>query len=491
MNLSFVKKSANKAYVAERLWLPKDLLRMGPIQRALEFTVSGSKGTQVLMKMWDESSHHLVCPREFLPASHYPQFQFPFVDLRPEFEKVEFEDLVVPRDADQERAWQALVLNDNGILNMGCGKGKTRLGIKKIANHRTPTLVVVPDSGILEQWIESINGNRVKGVKPSIRFNGKMGLIQGTTFDWKRPLTLALVTTLWQKIEKGLIPEEMFRYFGLVVWDECHLIGAPKFSLTAYPFYGNRLGLTATVQREDGLDPIYRYHLGEPFYSDLTQDLTPRIYFQNTAADFGWERAKNVKGETNISVLRTILGRDQLANRIRYFAIKDALEKGRKVLCLSHSRNQLRLFHAMFPGSGLIMAETEERMEELRSHQVCFAIAKLGSQGVDDDRLDTLFWLSPFRSKNAMQQSMGRIQRRHPDKKHPVMVVFDDKRVPPLHRLCNRLKQLLKEWNFDFEVLLPSGVPPQLPPQVQEAYERIERDLVEEDIEDAEDDRSR
>ena len=39
------------------------------------------------------------------------------------------------------------------------------------------------------------------------------------------------------------------------------------FSLTAAPFYGDRIGLTATVKEKMALDPIYRYHIGEPFYS--------------------------------------------------------------------------------------------------------------------------------------------------------------------------------------------------------------------------------
>jgi superfamily II DNA or RNA helicase len=481
MILTFVPKKPDKAYIADRLWLPKGLVRPEPVKKALEFTVA-SQGSQILMRLWEESSKHVICPREFLPHSQYLKYRFPFVDLRPQFERVPFEDLVVPRNEEQSRAWQALVLNDNGILNMGCGKGKTKLGIKKIAHHGTPTLVIVPDTGIMDQWKESIFGNPAKGIGPSIRFDGELGIIQGTTFKWKRHLTLALVTTLWQKIEQGLVPEEMFRYFGMVIWDECHLIGAPKFSLTAYPFYGNRMGLTATVQREDGLDPIYRYNLGEPFYSDLSQDLIPRIYFQKTPVRMEIELAQ-IDGVTNISILRSMLGRDYIGNVFRYWSIRDALEKGRKLLCISHSKNQLRLMHAMFPGSSLIVAETKERMDVLRNSQICFAIAKLGSQGVDDDRLDTLFWLTPFRSRVSLQQSMGRIQRQREGKKSPVMVVFDDWQVMSLRNLCNKLKSRLKEWSFSFENLPPVPYPTNLPTEVQQAYDAINAKLDAEESE--------
>lgn len=474
--LRFVPKEPDKAYLADRLWLPKSGIRTEPVKRALEFLVNGKDldGTaaQVRMSMWDETRHHLVCPREFLPSSHYPRYKFPFVDLRPEFQKVQFGDHVVPRNEEQEKAWHSLAINDNGILNLGCGKGKTKLALKKIAQKGTPTLVIVPDGGILEQWKESIFGNKAKGLSQGLSFDGELGLIQGPVFNWAKPITLALVTSLWMRIEAGAVPEEVFRYFGLVVYDEVHQIGAPKFSLTASPFYGDRIGLTATVRREDGLDPIYRYHLGEPFYSDLTQELVPKIYIQQTPTLFDTEPYK-VGGQMNISLLRTALGRDLSGNTYRYHSIKAAVDSGRKILCLSHSKDQLKLFSAMFPGSALIIGETDRstRMDVLRDSQICFAIARLGSTGVDDDRLDTLFWLTPYRSKNALQQSMGRIQRVRPGKKEPVMVVFDDYLIPAFRRMCGSIKGSLKGWHYKFESLKPLQVPKELPPEIQAAYD--------------------
>lgn len=431
--------------------------------------------------MWDESSNHLLCPREFLPSSNYQNYRFPFVDLRPQFQGAQFRDLVVPRNEEQQKAWQALSLNDNGILNLGCGKGKTKLALKKIAQRGVPTLVVVPDGGILEQWKESILGNASKGLAPGLEFEGELGIIQGPVFNWAKPLTLALVTTLWMRIEQGAIPEDMFRYFGLIIYDEVHQIGAPKFSLTATPFYGDRIGLTATVQREDGLDPIYRYHIGEPFYTDLQQDLIPRIYFQKTPTVLDYDKAKLDGKQTNISILRTMLGRDYTSNVYRYWSIIEAIKKGRKLLCLSHSKDQLKLFHALFPGSALIIGETErsERMDILRDSQICFAISRLGSVGVDDDRLDTLFWLTPFRSKNALQQSMGRIQRLRPDKKTPVMMVFEDWCTPALKRMCAKLRSSLREWGYDYENLRPDAYPNDFPPEVKELYDRAFSELPE------------
>jgi len=466
---TFVQKEPDKAYVSNRLWLPKSKIRQTQVQSALEFLVNAG-GEQAVLRLWSESAHHIVCPREFLPVSQYPLYKFPFVDLRPDFSPMYFEDCVEPRDDEQLAAWQHLAMNDNGILNLGCGKGKTKLAVKKIAQKGVPTLVIVPDGGIMTQWQEAVLGSSQTPI--GLKFQGKLGIIQGQQFEWEDcPLVISLITTLALKIRDNKVPEEFFRRFGLIIYDEVHRLGAPVFSLCAEPFYGDRLGLTATVQREDGLDPIYRYHLGEPFYTDLSQDLIPRVYFMRTPAKHKFDECK-VNGQVNISLLRTMLGRDYDSNVYRYYAICDALKEGRKVLCLSHSKDQLQLFHEIFPGSGLILGATkkEERTSILRSNQLVFAIARLGSEGVDDPRLDTLMWLTPFRSRISLQQSMGRIQRAHPDKMTPLMVVFEDYLTPPLRKLCHSLRSNLKLWGFVLQTFPPTSYPKFLPQEIHNVY---------------------
>lgn len=478
MTYEFVPKEPGKAYVSNRLWLPKAGIREAQVRHALEFLVDG-EGGQDLLRLWTESQFHIVCPREFLPPSQYPHYKFPFIDLRPTFRNVEFEDCVVPRDEDQEKAWAALAAHDNGILNLGCGKGKTKLALKKIAQKKVPTLIIVPDGGILSQWMEAIEGSASTPV--GLRFKKKLGLLQGKSFEWEGcDVVVALITTLALKIRDGKIPEEFFRYFGLVIYDEVHRLGAPVFSLCAEPFYGDRIGLTASVEREDGLDPIYRYHLGEPFYSDLRQDLVPRIYFWRTPAAVDFEKCRK-NDVVNISLLRTIIGRDFVGNCYRYYAIQEALKGGRKILCLSHSLDQLKLFHAIFPNSGLIVGATpkEERLHILRSNQIVFAIAKLGSEGADDSRLDTLFWLTPFRSRIALQQSMGRILRTFAGKMTPVMVVFEDHNTPPLRSLCHKLRANLRLWEFEMETNPPQKFPTQLPPEIRNVYDAAFAELPE------------
>jgi superfamily II DNA or RNA helicase len=471
MTLKFIKKEFDKAYVADQLWVPKAKINVASVKKSLEFEVQG-RDRMIKKFLWAESRNHLICPREFIPSKNYPNFPFPFVDLRPKFQKIHFDSLVKPRNEEQKLATDALLNNENGILNLACGKGKTVLSTVKIAEAGVPTLVIVPDGAILNQWQETILGNPATGREPALKFDGELGLIKGPVFNWAKPITLALVTTLWMRLEEGSVPEEMLRYFGLIFFDECHQIGAAKFSLTAAPFYGDRIGLTATVKREDGLDPIYLYHIGHPFYSDLTQDLKPRVYFQQTPIQVDMPSEDDL---VNVSQLRGSLGSNKQANIYRYFKIKESLDTGRKVLCLSHSKKQLFLMQSLFPGSATITKETpqEKRMEVLRNSNPCFAISRLGSVGIDDAALDTLFWLTPFTSKIGAQQSIGRVQREHKDKKTPVVVVFEEHTNSIFRKMCWSLRRTIKGLGLDYEICKPEKLDLTLPPDLDAAYEKI------------------
>jgi hypothetical protein len=127
----------------------------------------------------------------------------------------------------------------------------------------------------------------------------------------------------------------------------------------------------------------------------------------------------------------------------------------------------------------LIIGDTDanKRVDTLRQSQICFAISKLGSEGADDSSLDTLFWLTPYKSENALQQSMGRIQRVKAGKKSPVMTIFEDWMCSPLKVRCLKLKSTLRKWKIHYDTLRPEHVPTQLPADVKEAYDRAYSEL--------------
>ncbi len=446
MSLRLVKRDPDKAYVSDMLWLPKRFIPQQAIRDGLQYwDVEGKQA--VLKKLWEDSRDHLICPREYIKVSQYSQFPFPFVDLTPkEFPKTSFRVKHEPRDEDQKRAYVALSQSSGGILNLACGKGKTFLALKHAAAVGRPLLVVVHNSFLLKQWL-----NEAIPFHVELPPGEKVGVIHRERFEWDRPIVVAMLHSLALKAERGEIPPEFRQHFGMVVYDEVHHLSAPFFVTTAPLVTGLRYGLTATQKRADGFDFIYKYHLGDVFYTDLVQQIIPRIYFQLTPiyVDLKREEVRDKNGELNIGRLRSFVGSLDASNTFRYKCLKEALDQGRKILAVSHSKDQLIKLHEMFPGSGLVVQETpsEERSEIVKKSQICFAIASLGFEGLDDPEIDSVHVLLPFKQPNDLQQVMGRGQRPRANKKTPVIVIYDDIRIGPLHGMCRTMQQNLKDWD--------------------------------------------
>jgi hypothetical protein len=98
-----------------------------------------------------------------------------------------------------------------------------------------------------------------------------------------------------------------------------------------------------------------------------------------------------------------------------------------------------------------------ERWRALRDKRLIFGTHQLVMEAIDEDSLDTLYWLTPFGSqhpdggKNALQQGMGRIQgyRFREGMKQPLVVIFDDIYIHHFHRMCNVLRKQLRRWPVD------------------------------------------
>lgn len=462
---SFVIKDPNKAYIGSQLWLPKKLVNTRSIKSSLEFEVRGNDG-QEFLQLWEDSPHHLAVPREYLLQEDYAALSFPIVDITPaSFPRSHFRSNLIldfkdPTDNTQRRAFDAFAPRRNGLLNLACGKGKTCLALHKIAHDELNTLIIVNQKTILTQWESAIND--------FLTFEGGIGHVQGSpdTWDWQHPITIAMLHSLARNPDA--VTPDMRRWFGTVIWDEVHHLSAPYFSITATMFSGQRFGLTATASREDGTEVVYNYHLGEVFHKDLMQSVKPTIVFRQTPytvpPDDFLEHVIDKGGKPNISKLRTYVG-TLMEERNKYIArdLKTALNAGRKVLALSHSKGQLKLMRDMFLAEGVDCGictgdqRVLERWAALRDKQLIFGTHQLVLEAIDEDSLDTLYWLTPFGSqhpeggKNALQQGMGRIQgyRFQHGMKHPLVVIFDDLYIKHFHRMCNKLRMQLRRWPVD------------------------------------------
>lgn len=458
-----MERDLSTGYYGRHLWLPKKYLNLPSAKKGLEFPVMGEQGVEYL-QLWSDREHHLVVPREFVRRSTYEGLPFKIIRTTPKsYRKVRFKDRITldfkdPSKTIQRDAFKAFMAADCGLLNLGCGRGKTVIALKHIAAKQVPALVIVNTTTLIGQWRDRIS--------EYLEVEGGVGIVQGPpdTWDWKgRGIVLASLMSAAIRYQE--LPEGFSWYFGGVYYDECHHLSAEVFSHTCPMFFGNRYGLTATPKREDGLELVYQYHLGPIFYKYLKQELVPKFYFMLSPVKLDLLSGEvnaaitDKNGKVNLPKLRTYLGRLEENNAYIADEIKRAAGEGRKILALSHSVEQLVILNKMFPGSGLVIGDIvdiDKRLRALRESQITFGTLNLVKEGLDEDTLDTLFLLTPFGSrdvaeggKNTLQQGMGRILRPRERKMQPVVVAFDHMYIPKLHKQCNKMKQLLTEWPED------------------------------------------
>lgn len=134
----------------------------------------------------------------------------------------------------------------SGVVVLPCGAGKTLVGAAAMAEAKTNTLILVTNTVSARQW-------RAELLKRTSLTEEEIAEYSGATKDLA-PVTIATyqILTTKRKGEFGHLSLLNARDWGLVIYDEVHLLPAPIFKMTADLQAKRRLGLTATLIREDG-----------------------------------------------------------------------------------------------------------------------------------------------------------------------------------------------------------------------------------------------
>jgi superfamily II DNA or RNA helicase len=448
----FTKRDPRAGYLDNWLWLPKAFTSELQIRSALTYV---NERKNVAVHAWQDEPDHFKVPRNYFTAGTLHQLPYPVYDARfVEFPHVDIRSRVELDSRNPSRTYQregsaALLEAHDGILCLRCGAGKTAVGLHTVAQSQQPVLIVVTDKGLAEQWTREI----VKFTNVTEDDIGRVGG-DGSRFDWEHPITVALVQTLAQRVAEGKLPTEMTRHFGEIILDEAHLMGAPHFNTAIPPFHGRRRGLSATPEREDGFDSLLRYTLGPVVYTYLKPDLIPTVCFKRLLTHLNLSDPKVVR-ETHDVTRNLHLGMlyGYLATREDRTAlicedINGALNAGRQLLVLTHSRAMVEQLALRFPNAGVVHADikSKERDRRIRECNPIISIIQLGKHALDKESLDTLFLCEPLTKAGTVQQIMGRILRDFDGKKPPMFIIFEDVHIQPMHYMCNKIRRILSRW---------------------------------------------
>jgi superfamily II DNA or RNA helicase len=163
---------------------------------------------------------------------------------------------------EEEVGMEQTLYGGGGILEVPCGRGKTVMALKIISELKCPALIYVNKGFLADQWIE-----RIATYLP----NASVGRVQGDTFDIEnRDIVICMIQTIYNR---DYVAKNEFKDFGITIIDEVHRIGSGEFSKALFnittPYV---LGISATVDRKDGMESVLKMFLGGMLYSDKRQD---------------------------------------------------------------------------------------------------------------------------------------------------------------------------------------------------------------------------
>jgi DNA excision repair protein ERCC-3 len=146
----------------------------------------------------------------------------------------------------QQQAADMFWAGGSGVVVLPCGAGKTLVGAAAMARAKATTLILVTNTVAGRQWRRELLARTSLTDEEIGEYSGEKKEI--------RPVTIATYQVMTTRRKGEYRHLELFdsRDWGLIIYDEVHLLPAPIFRLTADLQSRRRLGLTATLIREDG-----------------------------------------------------------------------------------------------------------------------------------------------------------------------------------------------------------------------------------------------
>ena len=295
-----------------------------------------------------------------------------------------------------------------GLLEIPCGRGKTVIALKIIAELGKKTLVIVHKGFLLNQWIE-----RIAEFLPQ----AKVGRIQGQMIDIEGK---DIVIGMLQSLSMKEYPESLFSSFGLTIVDECHHISSEVFCrslqkiMTCYT-----LGLSATMQRKDGLTKVFKMFLGDIVYSEeresTDQVLVKAIQFVTADATFNemcYDYRGNPAYSTMISKLCAFNARSEFILQVIQKEL--AIAPDQQVMILAHNKNLLTYLHdaighRQIASVGYYVGGMKDAdLKKSEGCKIIVATYAMASEALDIKTLTTLVLATP---KTDIIQAVGRILR--------------------------------------------------------------------------------
>jgi DNA excision repair protein ERCC-3 len=313
----------------------------------------------------------------------------------------------------QELAAEGFWHGGSGVVVLPCGAGKTIVGAAAMAHVKATTLILVTNTIAARQWREEL-------LKRTTLNDDEIGEYSGAKKEI-RPVTIATYQVMTKKKDGVYAHLDLFdtHDWGLIIYDEVHLLPAPIFRFTADIQSRRRLGLTATLVREDGMEGEVFSLIGPKRFDVPWKEIESQGYIAP---------AQCVEVRVNLSETERIsYATAEPEERYRYCATtrtkRNVVESlvahhaGEQILVIGQYIDQLDELSEVL-GVPLIKGETPIKEREIlfnkfRSGEIkCLVVSKVANFSIDlPDATIAIQVSGAFGSRQEEAQRLGRILR--------------------------------------------------------------------------------
>jgi DNA excision repair protein ERCC-3 len=313
----------------------------------------------------------------------------------------------------QELAAEGFWHGGSGVVVLPCGAGKTIVGAAAMAHAKATTLILVTNTIAARQWREEL-------LKRTTLHEDEIGEYSGAKKEI-RPVTIATYQVMTKKKNGVYAHLDLFdtHDWGLIIYDEVHLLPAPIFRFTADIQSRRRLGLTATLVREDGMEGEVFSLIGPKRYDVPWKEIESQGYIAP---------AECIEVRVNLTEAERLLyATAEPENRYRTCATtrtkRDVVEalvekhSGEQILVIGQYIDQLDELSETL-GVPLIKGDTPIKEREIlfnkfRTGEItCLVVSKVANFSIDlPDATIAIQVSGAFGSRQEEAQRLGRILR--------------------------------------------------------------------------------
>ena len=313
----------------------------------------------------------------------------------------------------QELAAEGFWHGGSGVVVLPCGAGKTIVGAAAMAHAKATTLILVTNTVAARQWRDEL-------LKRTTLNEDEIGEYSGSKKEI-RPVTIATYQVMTKKKNGVYAHLDLFDSYdwGLIIYDEVHLLPAPIFRFTADIQSRRRLGLTATLVREDGMEGEVFSLIGPKRFDVPWKEIEAQGYIAP---------AECIEVRVNLTETeRLAYATAEPENRYRNCATtrtkRDVVEalvekhEDDQVLVIGQYIDQLDELSEVL-GAPLIKGETPIKEREIlfnkfRSGEIkCLVVSKVANFSIDlPDATIAIQVSGAFGSRQEEAQRLGRILR--------------------------------------------------------------------------------